>query len=198
MNKFLLVILAFNLVLFSSCGGDSGNTTNNNNTEEEVIDFPTDNVVRVHALSNIDALNPMVSSTQTARDVQKYIFQELFDHHPETFELRPVLGIGKPEVTAISEGEYAGGMSIGLEIHPDAVWDNGKPITADDYIFSIKTIKNPRVNSGNLRPYLEFVHDIQIDPNNPKKFTIYSKDLYILSEHLLQIFQIKYRGPYYK
>lgn len=190
MNNFFFVVLSLSLILFSSCGGDSNNTNNNNTEVEEVINFPTDNVVRIREGSNIDALNPIISATQTARNVQKAIFQELFDLHPITFELRPVLAIGKPKVTSLEEGEYAGGMSIEMEIHPEAVWDNGKPITAEDYLFTVKAIKNPKVNAANLRPYMDFIDDIKIDPNNPKKFTVYSKERYILSESVAATSQI--------
>lgn len=180
------------LIFFSSCGNESGTTTTTTTTvtEEELIDFPTDNVLRIRESSNIDALNPLISATQTARNIQKSIFQELFDLHPTTFELIPVLGTGTPKVTSLEEGEYAGGMSIEMEIHPEAVWDNGEPITADDYVFTIRAIKNPKVKAANLRPYMDFIAEIKIDPSNPKKFTVYSKERYILSESVAATLQI--------
>jgi len=86
-----------------------------------------------------------------------------------------------PEAKEITEGPYAGGLSYDFEIRPEALWDNGSPITAYDYLFTIKTINNPKVSCPGLRPYFDFLKQIDINPKNPKKFTVYTSSTYIRS-----------------
>jgi peptide/nickel transport system substrate-binding protein len=103
-------------------------------------------------------------------------------YDPRTLELSPQLAVSRPEIKVLEDGEYAGGMSLTYEIHPEATWDNGTPITAEDYVFTIKVIKNPKVSSAQIRPYLEFMDKVEIDPTNNKKFIIYSKEGYFKAE----------------
>ncbi len=71
------------------------------------------------------------------------------------------------------------------KIREEAVWDNGTPITAEDVIFTTKTIKNPKVNAALLRSFFESVEDIIINDNNPKKFTVICNKSYHLAEFVI-------------
>lgn len=141
-----------------------------------------DNTVRIWELSDPDRLNPLTSYTASAKYMMDNIFCTLLDYDPQTIKLRPQLAVALPKIKELEEGEYAGGMSLTYEIHPKATWDNGKPVTAQDYIFTIKAMKNPMVYAEALRQYYEFIDKIEIDAKNPKKFTIFSKERYLLAE----------------
>ena len=43
-------------------------------------------------------------------------------------------------------------------------------------------VKNPLTNCHAIKPYLEFVSDIEIDAKNPKKFRVISDEPYHLGE----------------
>ncbi len=60
-------------------------------------------------------------------------------------------------------------MSLTFEILAEATWDNGTPVTAEDYVFTLKAIRNPKVNSAQIRPYFEFIDRVEVDPTNNKK-----------------------------
>lgn len=134
--------------------------------------------VTVHEIVDPDGFNPITSNAANALHMQSNVFQKLLDYDPQTLTLQPVLAKALPIVRELEEGKYKGGMSISYEIHPDAVWDNGLPVTAYDYLFTIKVIKNPKVHARYLRLYFEFIEEMIIDPINPKKFTIYSSQRY--------------------
>jgi peptide/nickel transport system substrate-binding protein len=136
----------------------------------------------IHEISDPDGMNPMTSSAANALYIQNNIYSKLLVYDQQTLELSPQLAVNRPEIKVLEDGEYAGGMSLTYEIHPEATWDNGTPITAEDYAFTIKVIKNPRVNSAQIRPYFEFMDKVEIDPTNNKKFTIYSKERYFRAE----------------
>ncbi|MCH2043090.1 MAG: ABC transporter substrate-binding protein [Saprospiraceae bacterium] len=187
---FFLSILCMGIV---ACGDDNGK----DGTDESSIDGPkTSNTqskkvgnaeVIIWELSDPDKLNPYTYSSANSYYIVENIFSSLLDYgpsadNPNELNLRPRLAATLPTVEELTEGEYAGGMALTYEIRPEAVWDNGEPITAADVVFTIKTIKNPKVNSGPIRPYYQFVHDVKVDEANPKKFTVYSKDRYFLAE----------------
>ncbi len=141
-----------------------------------------DNSVLIHQLGDADYLNPIISTSANASYIQLDIFQSLLDIDFNSLELKGQLAVDRPLVKDLSSGPYAGGMSLDFEIRPEAVWDNGTPITASDVAFTIKAIKNPKVNSGSQRPYFEFVDAIEADATNPKKFTVLSKKKYFMAE----------------
>lgn len=136
----------------------------------------------IHEISDPDGMNPITSHAANALYIQNNIYSKLLVYDPITLDLSPQLAISRPEIKVLKDGEYAGGMSLTYEIHAEATWDNGTPITAEDYVFTIKVIKNPKVSSAQLRPYLEFMDKVEIDPTNNKKFTIYSKEGYFRAE----------------
>lgn len=170
----LASLLAFGL---QACGGEN---SNNKTTEKGEKDSIAD--VIIHNLGDPDRLNPLTSSSADASYIQSQIFSSLLTYDPATLKLAPYAAVALPTVTEINEGEFAGGMSIEFEIDPAAVWDNGKPVTGEDYAFTIKAVKNPKTNAAAQRPYLDFIDKIVVDANNPKKFTIYSKERYFLAE----------------
>jgi len=170
------------IVLFSACVGDSGSSSSNS---KEVISKKAGvNEVVVHFQGNPDKLNPHTSSNADATYVQQNIFQLLVDKDPVTYEYFGWLAVSRPKQTLLKDGKYKGGVSYEYEIRPEAVWDNGTPITADDYIFSVKAVKNPKVDAALIRPYYEFIKEIKVDPNNNKKFTVFGDSRYILSEEI--------------
>jgi peptide/nickel transport system substrate-binding protein len=132
--------------------------------------------------SNPDMLNPINSRDAQARYINNLIFMSLEGVEPETYSLTPALISARPKVTEITEGQYKGGLKLEFEIRPEAQWDNGTPITAADYVFTIKSVLNPKTNCQPLKPYYEWVGDIVVDSTNPKKFVVYSKDKYFQIE----------------
>ena len=139
--------------------------------------------VTINLWSDIDRINPLTSTSADATHIQNNIFNSLLKSNSQNFNLEIDLAIALPKISLIDSGEYKGGMSLEFEIRQEAVWDNGSPITAEDYIFTVKAIKNPRVEAATSRPYYTFINDIIADKSNKKKFIIYSKERYFLAEH---------------
>ena len=173
-SKEILLSFCCSIILFStSCDTGNNSTTGETQNANEVV---------IHEMDDPDGLNPITSTAANALYMQNNIFSKLLVYDMETAKLTPQLAVALPQVNKIEEGYYKGGMSLVFEIHPEASWDNGSPVTAADYLFTIKTIKNPKVNSAQFRPYFDFLDSIEIDPTNNKKFTIYSKERYFRAE----------------
>ena len=177
------------MILLSACGdgeapasaADPSASTSTTNTAQRAA-------VVIHEINEPDGMNPAISNAASSLYMHNNIFSKLLVYSVESagggepIKLVPQLAVGMPDIQVLEEGPYAGGMSLTYEILPEAKWDNGTDITAEDYIFTIKAIKNPKVNSAQLRPYFDFLSAIEVDPTNPKRFTIYSKERYFRAE----------------
>lgn len=184
--------------IFTSCGNGGGNdkpkslceqAAENDTTKNIKIDRTTVksdragvNEVVVHMSGDVDKLNPITSTSADGGYVNGKMFFGLLDVDPDSFNLFPVLAKSRPEIKLITDGEYKDGMSMTWELRPEATWDNGTPITADDVVFTLKALKNPQVDAESQRPYLDFVDDVIVDPSNNRKFTFMCKGHYFLSE----------------
>lgn len=83
-------------------------------------------------------INPILASTDVDRDLIKLVFSGLMKIN-EQGELIPDLASG---YTIDAEQK-----TYTFELKSDLKWHDGNPITADDIIFTIASIKNPEYNS---------------------------------------------------
>ena len=124
--------------------------------------------LKIHVLSDATGLNPYTVSDATSRRyVIPNLMQTMLYYDLKTMQLMPVLAKSMPEVKEVGDK-----LEITFEIRPEATWDNGTSVTAKDVLFSYKAIFCPKVNSDNIKPSLDFVRDIRIYPDNPKKYTV--------------------------
>lgn len=161
--------------LLYSCT-NTQNTTNTQNKNEVVL----------HTLSDLDMLTPYNGRNETNTYISNQLHQQLMAMDFNSLELIPQLATAPPTVGTNSEGK----VTISYEIRPEATWDDNSPITGKDVDFSLKTVLNPLVDCENLRPYLDFVQEVQIDPQNPKKFTVVCNKKYFIAEQSLGDFPI--------
>lgn len=137
----------------------------------------------IREMGDADMLNPINSSSANARVINDLIFMAINGQETKgDYNLIPILTTELGKVSEVTDGEWKGGMKIEYEIRPEAVWDNGTPVTAHDYVFTIKSILNPKTNCEHLKSYYYWVGDIIIDEANPKKFTVYSNKKYFKIE----------------
>ncbi len=130
-----------------------------------------------------DNLNPLLTTSGYSNLVNYQLFGYLLTIDPETMQLAPYLAKSRPQVQELTSGPFAGGMSYTFELHDAAVWDNGSPVTGNDYIFTLKAVLNPLVTPARRYvPFIQFIKDIRIDPANPKRFTIITGEKIISGE----------------
>ena len=73
------------------------------------------------------------------------------DFDPVTYKLNPILIKSIPKEETITEGPFAGGTKYTIEFREDAKWDNGSPITGNDFLFSTKAIQPSWRKCGKLQ-----------------------------------------------
>lgn len=134
--------------------------------------------VNVRLPEDPDMLHPIISKSILATEVETFLFSPMTAIDPVTLELSPVLIQRMPEVEEIISGPDSGMTKLQLELRPEAVWDNGEPVTANDVAFTLKTIFLPGIPSASWRSTLNIIHDIRIDPSDPRKFELIIKENY--------------------
>lgn len=126
----------------------------------------TDNSVVVRLESDADRLNTILTQSQYGRIPSDLAQMNLMTYN-DSFRLIPYVIKGQP----IAKDLPNDGVSYTFEILDEAVWDDGKPVTGNDYLFTLKAILNPKVEAV-IGPFVEEIKEVQIDPQNPKRFTI--------------------------
>ncbi len=114
--------------------------------------------------------------------IASQIYQPLLEFDPETLEIVPVAAAARPVITAITDGLYAGGTKHEYIIRPEAIWGDGQPVLAADFLFALKAIVSPKSGLQRIAPHIDFVKSVEIDPSDPKRFTAYTDSKYIKAE----------------
>jgi peptide/nickel transport system substrate-binding protein len=110
-------------------------------------------------LADPENLNPFTSSDFGASRVLSWIFPSLLSIDPETLEQIPVLARELPEVSKDN-------LTYTFRLREDVTFSDGTPMTADDVVFSLKVILNPKVGAPHMRNYFDSVRDaVAVDPH---------------------------------
>jgi peptide/nickel transport system substrate-binding protein len=129
-----------------------------------------------HSLSDPEQLNPLTSNDASASALLQYITQSLLTRDPRTLELTPLIAASRPEISADR-------LSYTFALRRDVHFQDGRPLTGEDVLFSIKAIKCPLVNAPFLRVYFDSVVDARLIDQFTIRFTI--KEPYFLNESVL-------------
>ncbi|MBC7922935.1 MAG: ABC transporter substrate-binding protein [Ferruginibacter sp.] len=124
--------------------------------------------VRVRLAADPESLNPVnYGPTIGAFQMVNLLFQSLLMVDLADNQYKPLLVGSLPLVErqdSLTRFTYT--------LRPEAKWDNGRSVTVQDVIFSMKVIQCPLVNNEAWRPRYEFIRDIRPDSTNPRRFTI--------------------------
>ncbi|PPA72335.1 peptide ABC transporter substrate-binding protein [Jeotgalibacillus proteolyticus] len=150
MKKYslLLAIMLVVSVFMSACyGGDSAEEQNENNegneSGETASDVPQE--LRVMETSAIPAMDTILASDTISFTTMNNVFEGLYRLSADQ-EPVPALAEGEPEVN--EEGTV-----YTFKIKEDAVWSNGDPVTANDFVYAWQRALNPDSGSS-YGPYL--------------------------------------------
>ena len=151
-SKNLFVFAAIFLVaatLVTTGCHTSGGPANGLSTKNEVV---------WHVLSDIDRMNPYLSTDNAATYVQGLIWENLTSGDPRTLAFIP----GLAELPQESPDH----LTWTFKMDRGARWSDGKPVTPADVIFSYKTVMNPMIiNASAIRGYFNPNLDSAYYPN---------------------------------
>ena len=113
-------------------------------------------------------VHPITSTDLYARYVQNYACEGLLTRDAETYEWKARLA-DKWEVSKDNK-------TFTFHLRKNAVFHDGKPVTAEDVKFSFDAIFEPKYEAAHLRPYYEGLTKVEIVDPHTVKFT--ARDMY--------------------
>ncbi|HEY7490382.1 MAG TPA: peptide-binding protein [Candidatus Tectomicrobia bacterium] len=159
-----LLLAALLLAPFSPLGGQTAQTP------------VTGDWLISHILSDPESLNPLTSNDATSSRILGEIFESLLSRHPQTLELRPHLAVARPQ---ISDDK----LTYTFTLRQDARFQDGKPLTGQDVLFTLKAIKNPWVNAPFRRVYYQSLVEAAL--LDDYTIRLVAKEPYFLNESIL-------------
>ncbi|WP_117170884.1 peptide ABC transporter substrate-binding protein [Paraliobacillus sediminis] len=138
-SNWLLLVLALALSMFlAACSGgdDTSETGDTEGTEEE---SSTEQVLNLVEASQIPTMDSSQATDQVAFQFLGESMEGLY-RLDEDVVPQPAIAAGEPE---ISED----GLEWTITLRDDAVWSNGDPVTANDFVFAWRRAVNPETGS---------------------------------------------------
>jgi peptide/nickel transport system substrate-binding protein len=105
-----------------------------------------------------------------------FVFETLLSRDPRTLEFKPLVATGRPEISPDK-------LTYTFKIRKDVRFQDGRPLTGEDVLFSVKAIKCPFVNAPFLRVYFNSLVDAQLV--DPYTIRFVTKERYFLNESVL-------------
>ena len=150
MKKFALFSLALAIAGMAGCKSSGGPANG----------LSTKNTVVWYIPSDVESINPILSSDEGANYVEGHIYERLSSGNPRTQAF--IAGLA-----ALPE-ESADHLTWTFTMDPTARWSDGKPVTAEDVIFTYKIVNNPFiVNAAPVRGYFVNMDSCWIPADKP-------------------------------
>lgn len=103
--------------------------------------------------TNLKTLTPLVSSDAYASDVQNYVQESLITRNPDTLAWEGLIA----KSWQVSDD----GLTITFQMRDDVTFSDGKPLTADDIVFTYQFIMDERIEAPRQRAYLEKIKEVK-------------------------------------
>ncbi|RIW35267.1 peptide ABC transporter substrate-binding protein [Bacillus salacetis] len=193
--SFLLVLLLALTTFLAACGGNNGNSANGNSNsnsgnngggegEEQKEERPQ--VLNLLESSEIPSMDSSLATDQVSFIVMNQVYEGLY-RLGENDEA--VLGMAAEEPTVSEDGK-----TYTFKIREDAVWSNGDPVTANDFVYSWKRTLNP----DTAAEYAYIMYDIKnAQKVNSGELPVDELGVKAVDEKTFEV-QLETQVPYFK
>lgn len=142
----------------------------------------------IASFSDIVTVNPIYVSDTASGDAEYFLFAKVFDYARDgSVTVEPWSLAAEP--VSISEDE----KTYTIKLKNYAKWSDGEPVTVDDLIFTINTIKNPDAGSPGISMYdkiesMTKIDDYTVEIRLSEVYApfIYSLVMTLAPEHILK------------
>ncbi|WP_181305455.1 ABC transporter substrate-binding protein [Rufibacter sp. XAAS-G3-1] len=128
---------------------------------------PEETGIRIRFDQDPESLHPLSYGNAPALQILNHVYQSLLTVDLADKSIRPLLAAELPSVRKTDSTSL-----FTFSIRPEAQWDNGSPITAQDVAFSLKLLHSPLIDNERWRAQYEFIKDIQLSQRDPRSFTL--------------------------
>ncbi len=165
--------IVFVLMFWINCGGGDASASKSwdldisqMNSQDNMGDWAV-----IHELGDPDKLHPNISSGASSTYIESHIFQTLMEMDNHTYELVPVIAA---EMPVVSDDK----LVYTFKLRKDVTFSDGHPLTGEDFIFSLKTIKNPFTDAAPSRNYYKDIQKAELVNGDPYTLRFICSDVY--------------------
>ncbi|MBK8382954.1 MAG: hypothetical protein IPL16_13925 [Ignavibacteria bacterium] len=158
-------------IFFISCGRQQNtNTQSGSNSAFQITELAPPDITGAEngdwiikqEMSDAEKLNPTVTNDATAQGIYLYIFESLLSVDRTTYGLKPLIAKSLP---VISDDH----LSYIFDLKENVIFSDGVPLTGEDVIFTMKTIKNPFTDAQATRNYFADLKSVELVDGNKYK-----------------------------
>ena len=171
----VIFFIAAGLFMVQSCGRNKTTTTQTANKESMVTPLnppdtkdatPGDWIIK-QEMADAEKIMPTVTNDASAQDIYELVYDCLLTINRESYELQPSLAKSLP---VISDDH----LTYTFDVKENVTFSDGHPLTGEDIIFTLKTIKIPFTDAQALRNAFDDCKSAElVDGNKYKvKFTM--------------------------
>jgi peptide/nickel transport system substrate-binding protein len=124
-------------------------------------------LIKIRWAHDPENLDPMAQANQTAIDAINLLNCSLLQADLATNRFAPALVEELPTVQLLGDSL----MRLEYTLRPEAAWDSGRPVLATDVAFTLKLMFCPGLPNESLGSQYSFIREVQIDPQNPRRFS---------------------------
>lgn len=185
----ILAVLMSLALLISACGKSSTPTPTTPEAPKADPNAPVDGgTLTLPTFSDLTTLNPIFANDTASTDVMNFVFAWLYDVDAKANVVVDQWSLAK-ELPQIS----ADNLTYTVKLKDTPKWTDGQPVTADDVVYTFKTIANPDVGSMLISGFDKMkdikavdAHTVQITLSEVKADFIYSLTQPIAPAHILK------------
>lgn len=146
-------------------------------------DAPKGGTIRQFGIGTFDSLNPFSMQGQPVANINSLVYDELFVSSPD----EPTAQYGLIAASMSHPADYS---SVTFKLRPEARWHDGKPITAEDVVFSLGALKAAHPQYANYWKHITGAealgpHEVKFtfDVKNNKEMPHIAGELTVVPKH---------------
>ncbi|HEU0075987.1 MAG TPA: peptide ABC transporter substrate-binding protein [Dehalococcoidia bacterium] len=148
---FVAFVVAFGLLL-AACAADNEPGSDSGSTD--VSKAPaSEQVLRLRIQGEPKTIDPQLTDQASEISVARALFSGLFSYD-EDLTVIPNLAVEMPSIA--NGGISEDGLTYTIKLNPDAMWSDGQPVTAQDFVYSMKRALDPNLAG----PYAAFFYSL--------------------------------------
>lgn len=136
-TKWLLVLCSFCAMLMLSACGENSESTSAETKGTEASD--STGQLRMIERSELSTMDPALAFDRVSFNALNNVMEGLYRQGPNN-QMELGMAAAHPEVTN-------DGKTYTFQLQEDAVWSNGEPVTADDFVFSWRRAVDPETGA---------------------------------------------------
>ena len=137
---FVAFVAAFGLLL-AACAGDESPGSDSGSTD--VSKAPAaEQVLRLRLQGEPKTIDPQLSNQAQEVTLTRALFSGLFSYD-EDLNVVPNLAVEMPSIA--NGGISEDGLTYTIKLNADAMWSDGQPVTAQDFVYAMKRALDPKL-----------------------------------------------------